>query len=157
MPGRPRKPTKLKQMQGTLEERRVNPAEPKYDLQMPEAPAWLGEDAKVEWNRICPSLVASGVATGVDFAVLANYCQVWAEFVAATKTINEEGRYQIALNGNKVPHPALVQQRNSSTLLRSLAQELGLSPASRSKVSGNVQQSDDDDILDNAPQLRIAE
>jgi len=131
----------------------MNPAEPRYTAAMPAAPEWLGEVAKAEWHRVSGPLTAAGVATGVDYAVLVAYCQAWEEFVLATKTLNFEGRY-IATN---VGHPALVQQRQSMMQIRSYAQELGMTPASRSKVSGNAVADESHDILDSAPSLRIAE
>lgn len=83
--------------------------------EIPPAPEWLLPEALVEWGRLTGHPVYSRVLSGVDRAILATYCQLWARFVEAEKA------------GAPVK-AAHVQQMNI------LAGKLGLSPADRCKL-----------------------
>jgi len=114
--GRRRKPNALHELAGNPGKRDLPP-----EIQMPvasewDAPDYLIEDGLEEWNRVIPLLNACRVLTEADYQIAACYCLTVQE-IAAT-----------AREGKPVKCSVLTQ-------FRGLAGELGLTPASRSKVT----------------------
>jgi P27 family predicted phage terminase small subunit len=64
-----------------------------------------------------------------DRATLAAYCETWARFVEATRTVQREGLTIEAKQG-MLPHPAVGIARAAGRELRAFAGLFGLSPAS---------------------------
>ena len=98
-----------------------------------------------------------GLLTVVDGQALAGYCQAWAEFEAATKTIQAEGRTikepivgtvdgVVEVVGNKIkPHPAVAQHRRSAwAAIRAFASLFGFDPSSRSRMHVPGQAAEDE-------------
>jgi phage terminase small subunit len=108
-------PTALKLINGNPGKRAINAREPKPEIGAPDAPEWLSAEARIEWNEIVRDLLAIGVLTKIDRAVLAAYCQILGEIV-------RKGRV------GEIPTPALFGQ------LRGYMAELGLTPASRTRI-----------------------
>ena len=56
--GRKKKPTKLKELQGTLKAERVLNNEMQVSLvsEIPFAPEWLTDIGEEEWNNVCSEL-----------------------------------------------------------------------------------------------------
>src|SRR5262245_17317041 len=76
-----------------------------YSRGRPTCPAFLSREAKAEWRRQMPQLEAAGVLATVDRAVLAAYCEAWAEFVDFRKRLDETGPLVKTANGNIVSNP----------------------------------------------------
>lgn len=74
MSGPPRKPTRLRILEGNPSKRPLPNNEPQPDPTMPECPDWLMADAKEEWHRVAPELHRIGLLTIVDQTALAGYC-----------------------------------------------------------------------------------
>lgn len=125
------KPNELHAIAGTLRPDRHPPkVEPKQGR--PHCPAFLGEIAKAEWDRVVPLLDKIGLLALVDRATLATYCQLWEELQRATETLAKEGRYvKNVVTGVLHPHPALTQQRAAALGVKQYAAMFGLSPADR--------------------------
>lgn len=141
MRGRKPKPTRLKLLNGNPGKRPVNRSEPAPSGSVGACPTWLSAEAKREWQRILPELERLGLATLVDRAALAAYCQAWAEFEMATKQLTREGRVRLGK-----PHPAVARQKAALQAIRSFGSEFGLTPASRSRIqSGGGDGSEGDD------------
>ena len=66
MSGPPRKPTRLRILEGNPSKRPLPNNEPQPDPTMPECPDWLMADAKEEWHRVAPELHRIGLLTIVD-------------------------------------------------------------------------------------------
>ena len=131
---------RLKLIAGTTKPRRRDAA---FPAGTPTAPEWLSTLAKTEWRRIVPELEAAGLLSRVDRAALAVYCQTWAEYTEATKTLKKDGTIieepiQSAsgaiIGHKKKPHPAVKLQRDASTRIRQFMSEFGFSPGSRSRI-----------------------
>lgn len=76
--------------------------------------------------------------------MLAAYCETWATFVDATRTVHREGLTIDAKQGT-LPHPAVAIARNAGREVRSFASQFGLSPAAEmalGKVSGDGEEED---------------
>ena len=133
MRGRKPKPTKLKILAGNPGKRRLNDAEPKPRGKVGTCPDWLSAAAKAEWRRVLPELEFLGLASLIDRAALAAYCQAWAELVDATRQLTREGR-TIDTEKGCTAHPAVARQKAALGALRAFASEFGLTPASRSRI-----------------------
>ena len=117
MSGPPPQPSRLRMLRGNPGKAKLNPAEPQPGPLSPECPEELTQrDAKNEWNRLVPHLIAIGMVTSADRAVLIGYCAMWAEWLHLHDVGPQDAAHRAYLH-----------------LLRSMA-ELGLTPASRSRV-----------------------
>ena len=116
MPGRPRKPTALLKLQGTLRKHRHGD---RQDLELggelPEPPEFLSDIAREEWHRVCTIGKYAKALSPADRGPLTLYCLLWAELVACQATGQEMQTSRMALFGN-------------------LAGKFGMTPSERAKV-----------------------
>ena len=102
----------------------------------PPAPKWMTAEARAEWKRVLPQLIARQIITAADLAGVESYCTA----VGAA--------HQIAKMMQAMPVPDLklggLQIRYMMTATR-LAAEYGLTPTSRARVGSNADNEDDDD------------
>lgn len=132
------KPTALKVIEGTFRKDRAPKNEAKPAVKAPSCPRWLHREAKREWRRIVPELLTLGLLSQIDRAALAAYCEAYAEWWEADRTIREEGRYQtfITKTGSEYRqvHPAVGVKNNAIDRMRRFASEFGMTPAARTRV-----------------------
>jgi len=115
MPGPAPTPTKLKLLAGNPGKERLNRREPQPrggDLPCPD---WLSDFAKAEWRRIVPIMQQCRVFTAADAAPVVAYV---VAFDALYRSVTTKG----------TASPATL------AALRQAAAELGLTPASRSRI-----------------------
>ena len=124
----PKKPTKLKILQGTVRKDRMNKNEPKPDLQIPDAPDFLSDAALEEWERITHELMQLGLLTNLDRAAIAMYCQCYGRVIEYERKVKNEVDQDVAFKLLRVLDKTYIQARQ-------FLNEFGLSPASRSKVT----------------------
>ncbi len=86
--GRKPKPTALKLVTGNPGKRPLPKKEAVVALSEPTPPAFLCDDAKVEWGRVCSALYAAGLMTELDRAALAAYCAAYGRWAQAERAIN---------------------------------------------------------------------
>jgi P27 family predicted phage terminase small subunit len=116
---------------------------PPFKRLAPNPPTWLSREAKAEWRRVAPALERLDLVKPEDRSTLAAYCEAWARFVTATRTIQREGIMSTNPDSGRVSvHPAVRVAESASTTLRHYAQEFGLTPAAERQVS---RQDDDRD------------
>jgi P27 family predicted phage terminase small subunit len=133
----PRKPTKLKLIQGTARKCRLNPDEPTPDVEIPGIPHHLSKEARAEWRRITPILEEHGIISQLDMVALAMYCQSWGDHVQAENMIRRNGKMlKNEKTGIMYPSPWLKVSRESKEIARKLLKDFGLTPADLSRVSG---------------------
>jgi P27 family predicted phage terminase small subunit len=141
--GRPRKPTQMKKLQGTFRKDRSLQNEMKVDLMKDfEIPDDLPDLGKKEWKKITEQLRSAGVLTEVDRGALWALCNEWAKYKEAEEIIRQEG--SILLFGkNKYPmaNPREGLSAKYFKQYREMAIQFGLTPSSRTRVSG-VQKSE---------------
>lgn len=104
-------------------------------MKRPKCPAWLDKAAKSRWRALVPELERLGLLTIIDGDALAAYCQAWAEFEIATRTLQAEGRTFRTESGYLAPHPAVAQQRSAWNAVKTFAALFGLDPADRSQLN----------------------
>lgn len=151
MPGRPRKPTAIKKLQGTLQKCRTNENEPKPDGDIIdiEPPIYFSSSQKDIWNFAIQQ-APRGLLTFLDFAIFTQWVVNYDQFVTITRCLNETGSILIDDNGNPYPSKLLHALDKVTTTLKSLENELGFTPASRTKISSYTKtgEKDTNEFLD---------
>jgi len=138
--GRPRKPVELKVVGGTLRKHRehANPAQPAGGW--PEAPAWLSSRSAAIFEDTCQRMSGMGTLS-VEWAdVIADYASCVEEIELTTAIIEDVGRTYTTTTqtGDTMfrPRPEVSMRSDAMKRAQSLRSELGLGPASKSKVGG---------------------
>jgi P27 family predicted phage terminase small subunit len=135
MRGRKPTPMALKVVMGNPGKRPVNLREPRPEPSLPTCPAHLLPTAKAEWKRLARQLHALGVISELDRSVLAAYCQAYGRWVMAERKLKETPPLLKTPAGYVQPSPWLAISNKNVELMHKFAAELGLSPASRSRVT----------------------
>lgn len=134
---RPRKPTALKTLEGTLRKDRTNPKEPVPELKISQIdpPLWLNQVAKDAW-KFAVSQMPERMLTGLDFSVFALWADTYSKILELEAALQHQGLTVLdEKRGLEVPNPLLKAQNELKQVIRGYISELGFSPASRSKVS----------------------
>lgn len=150
--GRKPKPTALKLVTGNPGKRSLNKKEAKVDLAQPTPPAFLNDDAKVEWGRVVGTLYKAGLLTEIDRAALAAYCQAygrWAQAERALARMAEKDEFNRALmvkthNGTAVQNPLVGIANKAKADMVRYAVEFGMTPSARSRVNANPDEEHED-------------
>lgn len=106
---------------------------------VPPAPAHLCELARSEWERVAPMLAEAGLLTPAAMGVFEGYCDAYGKFRQASEMLRRDGlTYEtVTKSGSPLirarPETAIVNR--ALTMMRSFACELGLTPASRARLS----------------------
>src|SRR5262245_34316505 len=101
----------------------------------PSCPGWLVPEAKREWRRAVKQLLALGILAEIDRALLAAYCEAWAEFAAVSADLEKTSRLVETDKGNVIQSPLVgIRNRAAERLLR-LAAQFGMSPAARTRIN----------------------
>jgi len=132
--GRPRKPTKLKQLQGTARADRINASEPQFEVGSGYCPRWLSDEARAEWRRVAPELIACGLLTVVDRAALEAYCETYAQWRRAIEAL-KDGMTFTTDKGYVQQLPEVAIANNALKQMRAFMTEFGMTPSSQSRVS----------------------
>ena len=112
--GRKPLPTALKALEGDRGKGRrpLNVNEPTPPQENIKCPDWLMPDAKKEWKRLAPSLVAMGVLTDHDIEAFAGYCQAYARWREAEEFLSQHGTIFKTPSGyvQQVPQVSIAMQ-----------------------------------------------
>jgi phage terminase, small subunit, putative, P27 family len=117
---------------------------PAFKRLPPNPPSWLSREAAAEWKRVVPGLSRLDLLKPEDRAALAAYCEAWATFVTATRTVQEEGQVIEARQG-KLPHPCVGIARAAGREMRSWAAHFGLTPSTEQALARGADDGDEDD------------
>jgi len=123
------KPTALRLLEGNLGHRPLNLHEPRLAVCEPDVPAHLSRDAKREWRRIAPILLAMRVLTVADPAQLANVCIALATLSRAQQQLDKSGLLIKTPQGFVQANPLLKIVAVQTEIIGRIAREFGLSPA----------------------------
>ena len=104
----------------------------------PSCPAHLTPPAAAEWRRVAKALHAMGVLTTFDRAVLAAYCQAYGRWVEAEERLRETPMLFKTPSGYVQQSPWLGIINKQLELMGRYLVELGMTPASRSRVIGTA-------------------
>jgi P27 family predicted phage terminase small subunit len=137
-------PRALRLARGTHLER-LNPNEPQPPADTVVAPEWVTGEAREKFDELVPQLRDLGLVTNLDVDAVARYAVTFVEWkkhlaicqkggdVMVLK--DETGRVKFA----SIAPSATLVAKHSATLLR-LAQEFGMTPASRTQVASGAGQ-----------------
>jgi P27 family predicted phage terminase small subunit len=116
----------------------MNANAPEPELEIPECPKHLSDDAKAEWDEIAPELYKLGLLSKIDKSALASYCDSYGRWVQACRRINRDGLIVTEIGSTsqetKKPNPAIKIAQTEKVLMRQLLTEFGMTPAARSRV-----------------------
>jgi P27 family predicted phage terminase small subunit len=133
------KPTAAKVLEGTYRPDRA-PINEAAAEGKPVCPTWMSKEAKQEWQRIVPSLIAAGLAGRIDRNALARYCVLWVRWRQAEAMIQRTGEVvPIRDESGKVkflqPSPYVSIARSLADQLYRLEQGFGMCPSARSRIN----------------------
>lgn len=163
MRGRPPKPTAVKIAEGNPGKRARNHAEPVLPDGMPDCPGHLEGEARTEWFRLVLPLHDCGVLTTVDRGALAAYCQAWSRWIEAEEKLKTTPILMKTPSGYIQQNPWLGIANKQMELMGRYMAELGITPASRSRVvtaggvTARLVRSDAIEAVVEAPALSILE
>lgn len=146
--GRPRKPTKLKLLQGTARPDRANKKEPLLQAEIPRAANGLSDKDKKAWRHIGKIIRPMNISTRADVLALELLATAYVDFWEARRVINEKGSTYIAkaekgINQSGKPvlsvsmrqRPEVEIMSDAWRRLEKMLSHFGISPSSRSRVS----------------------
>ena len=113
----------------------INGREPKPPGSMPDCPDYLAPEAKAERARIASILNQIGLLTQVDRPLMACYCQTYARRAEAERKLAETPLILRTPAGYIQQSPWLSIANKQLELLAKYLTELGLTPASRSRLA----------------------
>lgn len=141
MVGRPRVPTHIKALQGTLHPERVNKDEPICEVGVPDKPDNLSEFADEIWDEVVPVLLNMGTLTRFDRLALIGLCNAYSDLMTAREQLAESGgslTYETRSNNGYPmfrPRPEVGMIAEADKRYMIWLGRFGLTPADRSRVS----------------------
>jgi len=141
---RPRKPTQMKKLSGTLQKCRTNKNEPKPELGDTGPITELDDDALNYRRYIVPILEKVGVMSELDPSHLDLLCATYSEWARLDryirKDLNNKSSYEHYTQAGMSykAYPEYKLRADAANRLQKLLSDFGMSPASRSKVSANT-------------------
>ena len=134
MRGRRPKPTALKLIEGNPGKRPLPKDEPTPPVGATK-PKGLGAVASRKWDELAPLLTESRILTVVDAGALEAYCVAYEEYELAGQEIEKNGLTILNRFDDTVENPCVATRRKALNAMRQWAIELGMTPASRSRVT----------------------
>lgn len=112
---------------------------------MGKVPESLNDIGIKEWKRMS-KLIEKECRdfTDKDLALLEIYCKNYEKWLKAEKFLDEQGYSYICSTGYPSQYPEVTISNNAQKQMMSAMRELGLSPASRSKIVKQVSPLDAD-------------
>jgi P27 family predicted phage terminase small subunit len=132
--GRKPKPLQQKVREGNPGKRKL-PEPLELDSGPLSKPADLPAEASALWDDLVPLLEHAGVAERVDRAAFSALCVQWARAERARAVLAAEGLFALGSTGQLVEHPGLGIERNACALFLRFAEQYGLTPAARARIS----------------------
>jgi len=124
---------------------------PPSALREPDWPNLLDDgahqDAASLWRQLAPTLARSVGLVGEQQVVLEDYCVTVARIRQGERAISQQGMLIPGAMGSVVKNPWTTVLNQYRSHLRSLVGELGLSPASATRIT-RPESSNDDDPFD---------
>ena len=131
-------PTRLKLLRGESRPSRVNYDEPIPTAMYLNVPEDLSSEARQVWSAVVQAIHHTGVLTAADADTLRMYCEAVVRYRAAESMLTKTGPLIKGRDGEFVKNPLHQIVRDNALLMRSLARELGLTPAARSGLRGDL-------------------
>ncbi len=108
-------------------------------MELPDCLPHLSDVARAEWRRVAETLHEMGVLTAIDRAALAAYCQAYGRWVEAEEKMKETPAMLKTPSGYVQQSPWLSVANKQLEPMGRYMTELGMTPASRSRVAAAAQ------------------
>lgn len=155
-----RKPTSdaLKNARGTLQPCRSRGDNLVATVSNVPAPAWLPAKAKKIFLEKANALSLLGVLTALDIDQLALYANARYEVEEAIKIINKQGRFNTLYDDdgrpiNVIANPYIKLMNDNIKILLQIGSNFGFSPASRSSITKEMLQKEQEDDFSDFDEL----
>ena len=145
--GRKPKPTHLRVIEGNRGKRDLPQNEPTPRSAYPDKPDFTSDAAAECWDRTVVELKAMHILHSADRDALQVYCETFGVWVTAQSVVDEEG-LMVERREGWVSHPAWRAARDAATLVKSLGEAFGLTPAARSRIELPDVDHDPGDLFD---------
>lgn len=122
------------------------------NLLPPDPPEWLCDLAKTEWKRVAPEMHEKGLLSPRDLGTLALYCNIYAQYVAITLQLQEQGLWNEEGKG----HSLLGKADALAKQFKTFAVELGFTPSSRGRIVLPPKDTPEDDDFERIERLSAA-
>ncbi|HWE82793.1 MAG TPA: phage terminase small subunit P27 family [Gaiellaceae bacterium] len=136
--GRKPKPVEQRIREGNPGNRPL-PEPLQLDNRTPRKPAGLPPAAAELWDEIVPVLEQAKVLHSIDRAALQAMCIEWSRYLDANADVEEESPYALGSMGQVVEHPAVGTARTSAHMFLRFAEQFGLTPSARARISAMAQ------------------
>ncbi len=124
-------PTALKLLRGETRPSRINRHEPRPVGELGPIPD-ISPEAQAVWRHVVGALGNTGVLRDADSDIVRIYCETVARYDKASRLLDASGPLITGARGRElVKNPLHQVVRDDAVLIRSLASELGLTPAAR--------------------------
>ena len=136
MKGRPRIPTEIKQIKGTVERSRelLAPMVVELSQGVPQPPAHLTPLGFEYWDITCKELKNNHLLTGVDLGLVAGYCNELGLYKKACGMTEAEGEVIVNRFGDKTVSPWYDVRSRALKQATQLGQLFGVTPSARGKI-----------------------
>ena len=125
-------PTALKILRGETRPSRIGRDEPRPVGELVSIPTDISPEAQAVWRRVLREFGHTGVIRGADSDIMRIYCETVARYEKASRLLDASGPLITGARGGElVKNPLHQIVRDNAVLVRSLASELGLTPAAR--------------------------
>jgi len=121
-------------MIGTYRRDRDNGQDPRPQAGIPKLPAHLDRQARKVWRYYAPILSESRILTMVDREALACFCVAAGRRAQAEMELAKTGPVVKSPSGYPIQNPWLAVANKAMEQMLKWGQELGLSPAARSRL-----------------------
>tara|TARA_R110002050_G_scaffold26276_6_gene69466 strand:- start:90 stop:566 length:477 start_codon:yes stop_codon:yes gene_type:complete len=143
--GRKKTPTKIKEMQGTLEKSRTIENEMVVDQvsELPIVPEWLSEIGKKEFVKVTKQLFNLGMLYVVDLKLVEAYSNEISLYLECEMKLRKENRIDdfVSTEGvllRRQASPLLKMKNDALNNSLKLAAQFGLTPVARASIAAPV-------------------
>jgi len=142
----PAKPKHIKEAQGTLKPSREveNPVTFQALSIIPDIPDVIPDAGKEYFIYCCKALIEIGVLSAAIINKAVRAASWYADFVKASKAIDEHGYIQTTKSGYDAISPHLTMKERAEKYLTEFEREYGLTLASSQKLSMPTKKPDDE-------------
>ena len=148
-PGPKAKPTKLKEIQGTLKPSRQleNEMTATVVSKLPDAPDILDKNGRKIWKQVTKELFSKAMLHSVDLPLLSAYCNEMSIYIEMETFMREHGRIQFYYNeeGSIRHSQSVPQQKIANDALskaHKIAVQFGFTPSARTSIGGGEEEFD---------------
>lgn len=144
-----RKPTKIKEMLGTINTTRQLKDEfvPSLLAVVPEPPAEFSARTKQAWIRIAGELLDAGILHSIDLYLLEEYCKACEYQLKCEADIQKYGVTYENIHGGQSANAAITIWQQLEKTKLSIGAVLGLGASNRTRIGG-AKKKDTDEFLE---------